>query len=118
MTTDCEESRKRKLIGSVAEIGTRLPWQDKSKLQDLLCEHHSVFALEDGERGETGMIQMEIDTGNAEPKRQLARRTPFAGRQEIACRSQIEPLQWIPTVYMNRRNRIMMTSVNNRQQSR
>ena len=45
-----------------------LPWQDKSKLQALVCKHHSVFALEDGERGETGMVQMEINTGIQNPK--------------------------------------------------
>jgi len=50
----------------------------------LLCDHHAVFALDEGERGETGLIQMEIDTGNAAPKRQAVHRTPFAARQEIA----------------------------------
>ena len=48
--------QKRDLIASVAEIGKELPWQDRSKLQKLLCEHHNVFAIEDGERGVTGMI--------------------------------------------------------------
>ena len=84
VVTDREEICKRKLVDSVAEMATRLPWQEKSKLQDLLCEHHNVFALEDGERGETGMVQMTIDTGDSEPKRQPARRTPFAARKEIA----------------------------------
>ena len=65
-------------------MATRLPWQENSKLQDLLCEHHSVFDLESGERGETRMVQMTIDTGKSEPKRQLARGTPFAVRKEIA----------------------------------
>ena len=50
-TTDGEGNRKRKLMDSVAEMGTKLLWQDTSKLQDLLCKHHCVFALEDGERG-------------------------------------------------------------------
>jgi len=43
-----------------------------------------VFAIEDGERGEAGMIQMEIDTGDSGPKKQPARRVPFTARQEIA----------------------------------
>ena len=30
------------------------------------------------------MVQMKIDTGDSEPKRQPAPRTPFAARQEIA----------------------------------
>ena len=78
------EIRKWKLVDSVAEMATRLPWQEKSKVQDLLCEHHNVFSLEDGERGETGMVQLTIDTGDSKPKRQPARRTPFAARKEIA----------------------------------
>ena len=71
-------------MDSVAEMGTKLLWQDTSKLQDLLCKHHCVYALEDGERGETEMVQMKIDTGDSEPKRQPAPWTPFAARQEIA----------------------------------
>ena len=76
--------RQRKLTRSVAEIGAELPWQDKSTLYSLLCEYHNVFALEDGEMGETDVVMMEIDTGEAQPKRQSVRRTPFAARQEIA----------------------------------
>ena len=64
VVTDREEIHKRKLVDSVAEMATRLQWQEKSKLQDLLREHHNVFGLEDGERGETGMVQMTIDTGD------------------------------------------------------
>ena len=74
-TTDEEGNRKRKLMDSVAEMGTKLLWQDTSKLQDLLCKHHCIYALEDGERGETEMVQMKIDTGDSEPKRQPAPRT-------------------------------------------
>jgi len=40
--------------------------------------------LEDDERGETDVVMMEIDTGEAQPKRQSVQRTPFAARQEIA----------------------------------
>jgi len=78
------DSRKWLLVQSIAEAGVGLPWQDKSKLLSLLCEYHSAFALEDGERGETGIVQMKIDTADATPKRHPVRRTPFAARQEIA----------------------------------
>jgi len=84
VTSDDLCKRKRNLIALVAEIGKELPWQERSKLQELLCEHHNVFAIGNGERGETGMIQMEIDTGSSGPKRQPVRRVPFAARQEIA----------------------------------
>ena len=71
-------------MDSVAEMGIKLLWQDTNKLQDLLSKHHCVFALEDGERGETAMVRMKIDTGDSEPKRQPAPWTPFIARQEIA----------------------------------
>jgi len=54
--------RKRDLIALVAEIGKELPCQERSKLRELLCEHHNVFAIGVGERGKTVMIQMEVDT--------------------------------------------------------
>ena len=50
----------------------------------LLLDFHHAFVLEDGERGETDLIRMDIDTGDAAPKRQYARRTPFAAREEIS----------------------------------
>ena len=86
-TSDCQ----RKLTQSFAEIGAELPWQDKSTLYSLLCEYHNTFALEDCERGETDVVTMEINTGEAQPKRQLVRRTPFAARQEIA--KQLQEMQ-------------------------
>ena len=88
-------------MDSVAEMGTKLLWQDTSKLQDLLCKHHCVFALEDGERGETGMVQMKKHTGDSELKRQPAPRTLFAARQEIArqlCSMQDQGVIYPPPV--------------------
>jgi len=87
--TSSAESCMKKLQESVAEIGVNLPWQDQAKLLSLLSGHHNTFALDDGERGETGLIQMNIDTGTATPKRQAAGRTPFAAGQEIARQLQV-----------------------------
>ena len=50
----------------------------------LLCEYHDVFALEVGEHGETVLIQLKIDTGNAPPNRQHPCRMPFSAREEVA----------------------------------
>ena len=52
---------------------------------------HEVFSLEDEERGETDLVEFRIDTGDATPKRQAARRIPFAARQEIV--EQLEKMQ-------------------------
>ena len=34
-------------------------------LYKLLSEHDEVFSLEENERGETDLVQLEIDTGDA-----------------------------------------------------
>ena len=60
-----------------------IPVSEKNMLWSLLEEYHNVFSLE-GERGETDLVELEIDTGDATPKRQPPRRVPFAVRQEIA----------------------------------
>ena len=61
-----------------------LPEQEAATLLHFLTSHHDMFSLEEGERGETDLIQMEIDTGDNPPKRQPARRMPFAVRPEVA----------------------------------
>lgn len=37
-----------------------LPDQEKETLLEFLGVHHHVFSLEDGERGETDIVRMEI----------------------------------------------------------
>ena len=47
-------------------------------------DFHHALVLEDGVRGETDLVRMDIDTGDAAPKCQYAHRTPFAAREEIS----------------------------------
>ena len=86
MTVMSETSgtRKHKLAEMLAEVGPTLRWQDKDQLLQLLLEHHTAFAVDEGERGDTDLVQMSIETGEATPKRQSVRRTPFAVREEVA----------------------------------
>ena len=51
-------------------------------LREMLQHHHHAFALEEDER-ETDLVQFSIDTSDAHPLRQPARRVPFAARQDI-----------------------------------
>jgi len=81
---DETEVRKQRLARLVQEEGADLPWQEWSLLHSFLLEHHRAFALEEGERGETDLIQMHIDTGDSSPRRQPARLVPFAVRREVA----------------------------------
>ena len=74
----------RKLARMFAEVGPALEWQDRSVLHQLLLEMNQTFAVEDGEHGSTDLIQMDIDTGSTEPRKQPLRRAPFAATQEVA----------------------------------
>ena len=51
-----------------------LPDPDKASLSEFLTDHNDVFALDETDRGETGLIQLEIDTGEAPPIKQSFRR--------------------------------------------
>ena len=89
VTADQAHVRKEKLLDLVG--GLEIPEKERRLLCGFLADHHEAFCLEEGERGETDIIQMEIDTGDAAPKRQPLRRMPFAARQEVA--NQLQKMQ-------------------------
>ena len=61
----------------------KVPTEEAPQLREFLAQYHMVFSLQDGERGETGLVTMSIDTGDASPCRQPPRRMPFVVRQEV-----------------------------------
>jgi len=73
--------RKRLLAESFSHIDSS---RQKDLMHQLLCDHHDVFVLSEGERGETDLIQMDIETGDATPIRQHPRRMPYSAREEVA----------------------------------
>ena len=73
----CKKIRELMVPTDVAE-------PDRSKLIQLLEDHNATFSLEDGERGKMDMVELEIDTGDAKPRRHCARRMPFAIREEVS----------------------------------
>ena len=75
-TTDAARIQQRKKVLLLSN--------DNAQVCELLGDHHHVFALEDKERGETNLVQLEIEIGNSPPARQHPRRVPFAAREEIA----------------------------------
>ena len=82
---DVTEHRQKLLRQTLFnEKESLLTWQQKDQLLQLLLLSHDAFALIEAERGETDLLQMQIDTGNSLPQYQPARRTPFAVREEIA----------------------------------
>ncbi len=46
--------------------------------------NHEAFSLDDNERGETDLVQLQIYTGDAAPVKQSVRQMPFAVRREVA----------------------------------
>ena len=65
--------------------------EHKKSFCEFLMQHHLAFSLEDGERGETDLLQLEIDTGEALPKKQRLRRMPFPVREEVS--KQLQKMQ-------------------------
>lgn len=65
VATENVEDRKYKLAEAIKEEGADLPWQERSKLHTLLLKHHQAFCLEEGERGETDLVELKIDTRDA-----------------------------------------------------
>ena len=53
------------------------------ELCNIIAKNHLPFGLEKG-HSETDSIQMEIDTGDAAPRKQPVRRMPFPAQSEIA----------------------------------
>ena len=71
-----EEERRQKLC-EIFQEDPDLPDKTQGHLLELLKEHHECFCLEN-ERGETDLVQFEIDTCDAPPQKQQPRRMPFA----------------------------------------
>ena len=75
--------RKQRLRELVPETAL-LDASQKDQLYNFLTDHHQAFCLDELERGETDLIQLYIDTGDASPRKQPVRRMPFAVREEVA----------------------------------
>ena len=82
LSSSQEDGRKRKLFEEVQFED--LPESEMTQLREFLAKNHMVFGLEEGERGETDIVTMTIDTGDAQPRKQAPRRMPFVVRQEVA----------------------------------
>lgn len=56
---------------------------EQEQLYALLQKYHSVFSLSKEDRGETDLVELHIDTGDATPHKYPAHRVPFAVRDNI-----------------------------------
>jgi len=54
--------------------------EESSQLSELLASHHYAFSLEEGERGETSLVEFIINSGDVTSKKQAVCRIPYAAR--------------------------------------
>lgn len=83
MESDDILQRKQRLRDVLPAPGLLDPSQQE-QLYGFLTDHHQAFCLDELERGETDLIQLHIDTGDASARKQPVRRMPFAVREEVA----------------------------------
>ena len=88
--TPNDEDRRAQMIRTL--FGTiDIPGEHKETLMQLLIAYNTVFSLDEGERGETDLVEFHIHTGDTVPLWQRPRRMPFAVRKEVA--RQLELMQ-------------------------
>ena len=78
-----DDWRRKRLVDLVGKPELLTPEQT-GELHHFLGQHHTAFCLEEQERGETDLVEMEIHTKDAAPRKVPARRMPFAVCQEVA----------------------------------
>ena len=83
MSVDNISWRKQELCHLVDCGESGLLPSERDNLKLVLSEYHQVFSLEAGERGETDLMQFEINTADALPKKQPPRRIPHAAQEVV-----------------------------------
>ena len=71
--TEEEATQRKRTLCELVGNPESLTSEQTGKLHQFLGEHHEAFCLEPNERGETELLTMEIDTGEAKPKKQATR---------------------------------------------
>ena len=82
--------RKAKLMEYLSDgiTNSELTTKEHQQVLSFLQSYHDVFSLDEGDRDETDLIEMTIETGDAAPKKQTPRRVPFSVRHEVAVKLQ------------------------------
>jgi len=91
VSSECMKWRQQQISNLLRCTKEQLSEENYLPLEDLLTDYHDVFSLEEDERGEIDMVEFEINTGDELPRKQAARRIPYAARQEVA--EQLERMQ-------------------------
>ena len=98
------------LLGGIEDLTS----EETEKVRTLLWEHKEIISWGEGDIGHTTLLHHTIDTGNAQPIRQRARRLPYHQQKEVSellndmlSRGIIEPSQspWAsPIVLVKKRD--------------
>ena len=75
--------RQQKLQHLLKDYKSPVSNPQRDELHVLLLQYHDVFSLSEDDRGETDIVQMTIDTGDAPPQHQCVQHIPVAARQEV-----------------------------------
>ena len=75
LSSALDEDRRKRLMQLLPL--QHVPQLDAEQLHTFLANNHDIFCLQEGERGSTALVTMEIDTGDTTPKKQPPRRMPF-----------------------------------------
>ena len=78
-TSEGREDRKKKLM-ELIKLEASDVCENKAELLNTISRYHEAFSLIEDERGETDLVQLEINTGQAEPKRTPAQNAFYGQR--------------------------------------
>ena len=79
-----KQSRPKQAIkDTIDQMTTGLAPSVKDRVAALLWRFEDVIALNDNDLGRTHLVSHHIDTADARPVRQLARRLPFHLHEEV-----------------------------------
>ena len=69
VTSNPRDTKCQKLLWSLVsqQVNPVLTPEQKEEFLVTLEKNHEAFTLEEGERGETSLVEMEIDTGEPTP---------------------------------------------------
>lgn len=84
--TESEVTQRKQMLCELVGTPELLTPTQTEELHQFLGEQHEAFCLEPNERGETDILTMEIDTGDARPKKQPARRMPYDLKSPSNCK--------------------------------
>ena len=86
-SNECVCWRKQELKRQLQSFSTTsaVSKEEMQQLYDTLEGFHDIFSIEDDKRGETNLVEFNIDTGESPPIKQAAHIVPYAARQEIAA---------------------------------